>query len=334
MWVPVAVALLAVGTGVDWSAGGADDAVPKVLTESIQLGVDPLYWIDGPSFRPGTPPGAPLAEGDPVPVEPKLRSVLVYMKPTLQRASAERADVKAFTTQAGGLVKYEYSTVMPNLLNLRDLTDADVEGLKKMPGVVKVEEDEYHPNVLMLHDSTPLIRGLQSQITGAGLSADGTGVRICVVDTGIDMDHIMYSSRIDTAASYDFHNNDSNPDDDHGHGSHVSGIALGGTGISWDPCGTGSVPFQGVAPEATLIGAKVLNSGGGGLDSNIIAGIDHCADQSPSGGRADVINMSIGTGNYAGPCTHSWAVAANNAVVNGVVAVAASGNENNSNSSA
>jgi hypothetical protein len=80
-----------------------------------------------------------------------------------------------------------------------------------------------------------------------------------------------------------------------------------------------------------LIGAKILNQFGGGYDSDIIAGINHCADQSPSGGRADVINLSIGTGQYSGPCSHSWAVAANNAVANGVVVVAASGNDNYSN---
>ncbi|MBU0717024.1 MAG: S8 family serine peptidase, partial [Planctomycetes bacterium] len=129
-----------------------------------------------------------------------------------------------------------------------------------------------------------------------------------------------------------FYNDDSDPEDDNGHGSHCSGIAAGGLGLSWDPCGTGSMPFQGVAPAATLIGVKVLNSAGGGYDSDIIAGINYCADQSASGAQADVISMSIGTGSYSGPCTHSWAVAANNAVANGVVAVAASGNNNYSNS--
>ena len=221
---------------------------------------------------------------------------------------------------------------MPNVMNLRGIPEGQIEALRAVPGVWKVEIDQYHPNVVKLHDSIPLIRGLSSQISGAGYSADGTGVRVCIVDTGIDMDHIMYSTRIDAAASYDFYNNDSNPDDDNGHGSHCAGIAAGGLGLSWDPCGTGSIPLQGVAPNATLIGAKVLNSGGGGFDSDIIAGIDHCADQSASGGRADVISMSIGTGNYSGLCSHSWAVAANNAAANGVVAIAASGNENNSNS--
>jgi len=294
-------------------------------------------WLAGETPVPGTfPDAATDALG-----EQRIRyvdaqgvkrtSVLVYMDPSIAKRAVERNEVRAFAAKKGGVVRYEYDVVMPGVLNLRDIPESSIEGLKKMPGVLKVEKDEYHPHVVRLTKSTPLINALQSQITGAGLSADGTGVRVCVCDTGIDMDHTMYASRIDTGASYDFVNNDSNPDDDHGHGSHVSGIAVGGTGLQID-LGCGTVPFQGVAPGATLIGAKILNSAGGGTDSDIIAGINHCADQSPSGGRADVINLSIGTGNYAGICTHSWAVASNNAVANGVVVVAASGNECNTNS--
>ncbi len=259
---------------------------------------------------------------------PDKVSVLVQME-----AGAARGLVRAFAADQGGLVRYEYKNAMPDMLNLRNLPKGAIQALRNMKGVKTVELDEYHPYLLNLHDGTPLINALQSQVTAAGFSADGTGVRVCVCDTGIDMDHVMYSSRIDTAASFDFANNDNNPDDDNGHGSHVSGIAVGGAGLSVDfGCGAGSQAFQGIAPGATLIGAKILNQFGGGSDSDIIAGIDHCADQSASGGQADVINLSIGIGAFTtGACTHSWAVASNNAVANGVVVVAASGNENNSN---
>ena len=331
MWAPVVVLAATIGASVAWSANGAE-------VGSIELQVDEAYLSATQPRVPGAVAGAPVAAPDTMPPDgPRARpgfvSVLVHMDPLFTKGTVQRADVRAFAARQRGVVKYEYDTVMPGVMNLRAIPESRLEELKNLPGVLRVEKDEYHPNALVLHDSSPLIRALQSQITGAGLSADGTGVRVCVVDTGIDSDHIMYSDRIDASAGYDFYNNDNNPEDDHGHGSHVSGIILGGTGVSADfGCGAGSQILQGVAPEATLIGAKVLNSAGGGYDSDIIAGIDHCADQSPSGARADVINMSIGTGNYAGPCTHSWAVAANNAVANGVIAVAASGNENNSNS--
>ena len=260
-------------------------------------------------------------------------SVLVHFDPALARQAVKRNNVGTFVQATGGFAKYEYK-LLPNVVNFRDIPDDQVAEIAKMPGVTKVEFDMYHPKLVRLHESTQLIRGLQSQLGAAGLNVDGSGIRVAVCDTGIDIDHVMYADRIDSSAGYDFYNNDSNPDDDNGHGTHCAGISVGAAGLSIDfGCGAGSQPFQGVAPGATLIGVKILNSGGGGFDSDIIAGIDHAADQSPSGGRADVINLSIGTGNFAsGNCGHSWAVAANNAVANGVVVVAASGNENRTNS--
>ena len=261
-------------------------------------------------------------------VQPGNVSVLVYMNP-----GANRAAVNIFANNQGGFVKYEYDTVLPDVINIRDIPPAAIDALRNMPDVARVEEDEYHENVIRLDEATPLVRGLSTQLTGAGFSADGTGIRVCICDTGIDSDHLMYADRIDTAAGYDFYNDDSNPEDDNGHGSHVAGIAVGGAGLSVDFGCDGSEPFEGVAHNATLIGVKILNSFGGGFDSDIIAGIDWCADPTMPNGPADVINLSIGTGNFAGTCdSHAWANAANNAVAAGVVVVAASGNECNTNS--
>ena len=122
------------------------------------------------------------------------------------------------------------------------------------------------------------------------------------------------------------------PEDDAGHGAHVAGIAVGGTGLTVDFGCVGSEPFQGVAPEATLIAVKVLDESGNGLASDIIAGIDHCADAALVGGQADVINLSLGGGAFAGICDgDSMAVAANNAVDAGAVVVASAGNGANAN---
>ncbi|MFQ5495202.1 MAG: S8 family serine peptidase, partial [Phycisphaerae bacterium] len=252
-----------------------------------------------------------------------LRSVLVHVRP-----GTDRARLRAFVRRCGAEVHHEYK-ILPNVLNLRDLSDLDVEELKKLSDVVRVEDD------MMAHAhltrSTSLMRAMQSQITGAGLSADGSGVRVCIIDTGINPNHIMYSSRIDTAAGRDFVNNDNDPTDDNGHGSNVAGIAVGGTGVTATRCGV-SEPLQGVAPNATLIGVKVLSATGSGSFADVIAGIDYCADQTPSGGRADVINLSLGGGAFSGNCDSDPAAqAANNAVANGVVVVVSAGNEGNTN---
>lgn len=251
-------------------------------------------------------------------------SILVHLSPNMDRV--ERPVVKAIAARANALVKYEYE-ILPNVINIRNFPRASLASLRARPGVVKVEED--YVVTLQHNDSMGLIRGLQSQVTGAGHSVTGAGVRVCVIDTGIDSNAIMYSGRIDAAAGWDFVNNDSNPEDDNGHGSHVAGTVLGGANITADfACAaTGPESMQGVAPAATLIGVKVLNASGSGSASNIIAGINRCASTTLPGGQADVINLSLGGGQFTSACnSDTMAAAANNAVNAGVVVVAAAGN--------
>jgi len=278
------------------------EGVPETTGQSsVEVEIPPLT---GPPTNAATPA--------------ERKSVLVHLAP-----GADRRPVRQIAATHGGQVKYEYK-ILPNVINLRGLPAAAVEALAQVPGVTRVEEDQ--TVYAHMNTSAPLIRGLQSQITGAGLSADGQGVRICIVDTGIDSDNFMYADRIDTAAGRDFVNDDNDPEDDYGHGSHVAGIVAGG-GWNVNGCSGGPEPGQGIAPAATLIGVKVMAADGSGSATDIIAGIDYCADSSPAGANADIINMSLGGGAIVGACdTDSMAAAANNAVDAGVVVVASSGN--------
>jgi subtilisin family serine protease len=92
---------------------------------------------------------------------------------------------------------------------------------------------------------------------------------------------------------YDFANNDADPLDDHGHGTHCAGIAAGN--------GTYNGSFMGVAPQAKLYAFKVLDSGGYGSFSDVIAGIERAADLDGDSipcendaDHVDVISMSLG----------------------------------------
>lgn len=266
---------------------------------------------------------APAADGNAA-VQPTRISILVHFDPQTDRAN--RPSAKAFAAGRGAFTQYEYD-ILPNVINIRNFPLGAIDALSRLPGVVKVEED--HEVHTMHNDSMPLIRAYQSQITGAGLSATGAGIRCCVIDTGIDSNSIMYSTRIDAAAGWDFVNNDSNPEDDNGHGSHVAGTVLGGMVNADFACATtGAESMQGVAPEATLIGVKVLNSAGSGTFSNVIAGIDRCASATLPGGRAHVINLSLGGGSFSATCDSDTAAqAVNNAVNAGVVVAVAAGND-------
>ncbi|MGF1338676.1 S8 family peptidase [Streptomyces flavovirens] len=109
-------------------------------------------------------------------------------------------------------------------------------------------------------------------------SYDGTGVKIAVVDTGIDATHPDLTGRVVAERNFS-----GSPDvkDRVGHGTHVASIAAGS--------GTKDPRFKGVAPGARLISAKVLNDEGVGDDSGILAGVDWAVAQG-----ADIINMSLG----------------------------------------
>ena len=97
--------------------------------------------------------------------------------------------------------------------------------------------------------------------------------------------------------------------DNHGHGTHVAGIAAGG----------GS-RYRGVAPEALLYAAKVLHGDGSGYMSEVIAGLEWAVQQ-----RVKVINLSLGG---VGPCDGSDALstACDAAVDQGVMVCVAAGN--------
>ncbi|MGV9215631.1 S8 family serine peptidase [Micromonospora sp. RB23] len=107
----------------------------------------------------------------------------------------------------------------------------------------------------------------------------GRGVRVAVLDTGIDASHPDLSGRIAQAENF---TEAADTDDTVGHGTHVASIIAGSGAASGGK-------YHGVAPDATLLNGKVCEDNGC-LDSAILAGMQWAAvDQ-----HADVINMSLG----------------------------------------
>ncbi|HHX74754.1 MAG TPA: S8 family peptidase, partial [Firmicutes bacterium] len=112
----------------------------------------------------------------------------------------------------------------------------------------------------------------------------GRGVTIAVLDTGI-YNHPDLQGRI--IAFCDLVNNKKKPYDDNGHGTHVAGCAAG-SGLA-----SGGL-YAAPAPEADLVGIKVLNKSGSGLLSTVIEGIQWCL-QHKEKYRIRIINLSLGT---------------------------------------
>ena len=102
------------------------------------------------------------------------------------------------------------------------------------------------------------------------LGYTGQGVVVAVIDTGVNYNHVDLAEHLWDGGSefphhgFDVYNNDNDPMDDNGHGSHCSGTV----------CGDGHGASQtGMAPDATLMCVKCLNASGNGGAENISNGI-------------------------------------------------------------
>ncbi len=137
----------------------------------------------------------------------------------------------------------------------------------------------------------------------------GAGVKVAIVDTGVDPEHPDLRGRIVAGTSFV----GGNYGDENGHGTHVAGI-LAGNG---DALGG---KYRGVAPEAQLYIARSLDKYGGGSMSTVMAGIEWAVDQG-----VDVINMSLG-GAGSSDGSDALSMTCNAAVAQGIVVCVAAGN--------
>ncbi len=137
----------------------------------------------------------------------------------------------------------------------------------------------------------------------------GAGTTVAVLDTGIDDTHPDLAGAV--VGARDFTGGD-DPDDRHGHGTHVASIVTGE-----------HATYRGVAPDARILNAKVMGDDGVGYESAIVAGMEWAA-----GAGADVVNMSISGDPSDGTDPLSQAVNRLTAET-GTLFVVASGNQTN-----
>ncbi|MBM4249123.1 MAG: S8 family peptidase [Euryarchaeota archaeon] len=223
---------------------------------------------------------------------------------------------KDLVKKHGGSIIDEY-TIIPGLVS--ELTQDEINELRKSAKVKSVDEDSTAEIMGEVDEDGKGKPSPPPPATDWGVSrinADdvweipntGSGVKVAVLDTGIDLDHKDLGT---VYSGWDFINNDANADDDNGHGTHCAGIigALDdGNGVS------------GVAPGVTLYAVKVLDSKGSGPYSVIIDGIEWAVSND-----MQVISMSLsGTYNSA-----ALEAACDNARAEGIVIVAAAGNSGN-----
>lgn len=145
------------------------------------------------------------------------------------------------------------------------------------------------------------------EIEACHLLADGEGIKVAVLDTGIQENHPDLVGRV--VARIDFTNSPSGPHGVQGHGTHCAGII----GASKNDNG-----IIGVAPKVQLYNVKVLGDNGSGSSAGVARGINWAVDQ-----KVDIISLSLGS-----PSPDSASRAAIQRAVNaGIVVICAAGNE-------
>jgi serine protease AprX len=207
--------------------------------------------------------------------------------------------VAAFVSDNNGQVLYRYDTINGVAINVPGDAASKLNTLKN---VKYIEKDiTFHATL----DKATSIVGAP-QVWDLGYT--GKGVKVALVDSGIDGSHPDLKGRI--VEWKDLVSGKDTPYDDFGHGTHCAGI-IGGNGAA------DNGKYKGVAPEVSFIGVKVLGKDGSGSLSTILNGINYAAKSD-----AQIISMSLGSDE------HSEAMddAVCKAVENGKIVICAAGN--------
>ena len=225
----------------------------------------------------------------------------------------EYKTVFGFTEEKEFELKHQYETL--NAL-AGEVTEEGLDKLRNDPNVETIVVNKVRQ--IFLSGSVPVINADDVwNVVVNGYNITGTGETVCVVDTGIDYNHTSLNSNY--AAGYDFYNNDSDPMDDQGHGTHVAGIIASVDGT-----------YRGIAPGAKIAAMKVCSSSGSCPDADVLAGMDWCISNKDLY-NISVISISLGGGQYTSYCDGEvdfapYSAAINDAVSRNISVVAATGN--------
>ena len=173
--------------------------------------------------------------------------------------------------------------------------------LRDIPGVVMIELD----GILTVANNDARI-GHGVDITFAETGYDGAGTTVAIIDTGLDGNHTSLDDQDDDPTTYDpkilgFYDAVNSPDDtsgnifpfdDQGHGSHCGGTTAG----------TGAPTYEhpGMAPQAHLVGVKVLGADGSGSFAGVMAGMQWTID------TMHQYNTRIASMSLGGPGAIEW----------------------------
>ena len=142
----------------------------------------------------------------------------------------------------------------------------------------------------------------------------GRGIKVAVIDTGVDLNHPAFKGHLDTASGWDYVGNDATPQDEPGTNAGLNKGYGHGTAVA-------DIILQ-VAPNATIVPYRVLGPDGGGDLASVILAISRATSRG-----VKVINLSLGSTTYS----LALEIAIVSAIKSGVIVVASSGNTGDNN---
>jgi subtilisin len=252
---------------------------------------------------------------------------------------ANQARAEAIARDLGVTPRFTYGTALFGFA--ATVPVARLNGLRNDPRVANVDFDApvSLPDIVACRPGTCGGGGSTGQVVpwgidrigAAGTKTTGQGIRVYIIDTGIDLNHADLKANLDIESGFASESCKGGScvkpwHDDHDHGTHVAGT-VGAIDNDLD--------VVGVAPKVTMHAVKVLSKSGSGTRSGVIAGVDWVASETRKHGVATVANMSLsGSGSNTGTCTDSgfsgsdtYHAAICNAKNAGVVFVVAAGND-------
>jgi aqualysin 1 len=257
-----------------------------------------------PAFAEQNGPAAPLlGVGEAATLQGRY---IVVFRPDTGRDRVDAALAELLADPAVTL-NYRYETVLNGFA--ATLPDRAVEALRRNPHVEYIEADQ----VVTIDTTQSGATWGIDRIDQRALPLSGTytynntgaGVTAYIIDTGIRFSHSQFGGR--ATSGYDAVDGGT-ADDCNGHGTHVAGTVGGST--------------YGVAKGVSLVAVRVLDCGGSGSTTGVIAGVDWVTNNHQSGQPA-VANMSLGGG-----ASTSLDTAVSNSIKDGVTYAIAAGNSN------
>ncbi len=222
----------------------------------------------------------------------------------------ERMKEVEYVSASSTVFALDNTTYSNHLLNSRIIDKAQVADNNQVANEIKDGKIQF---------ADKLIEGninFADDVNSLGYQLDGSGVTLCVMDTGVTphIDLSLSNNRI--TYFKDFINNEELPYDDNGHGTFVCGVALGNGILS-------SREIKGVAPKANLVSLKVIEKSGESSTLKILDGMQWLYDNFKTY-NIKVVCMSFGADPlpYADPLKIGVEMLSRS----GIICVVASGN--------